>query len=145
MSGAFRTEQDILATNFAANGRRWIRLGDIAHVTRGPADPAQPMFRVNGRDAISLAIAINAQRRDVLAMGHNASSRRWEITATLPIGIEAALVADQTVVPSTRSTIHGRCGGRGDHPRRQPGELLARAGAVVALPFRWCWRQSSRR
>ena len=48
VSGAFRSEQDILAVNFVANGRM-IRLGDIAHVTRGPADPAQPMFRVNGR------------------------------------------------------------------------------------------------
>src|SRR5262249_42637759 len=41
VSGAFRSEQDILAVNFVANGRM-IRLSDIAHVTRAPADPAQP-------------------------------------------------------------------------------------------------------
>ncbi len=57
VSGAFRSEQDVLAVNFVANDRI-IRLSDIAHVTRGPADPAQPMFRVNGRDAIGLAIAM---------------------------------------------------------------------------------------
>ena len=51
VSGAFGSEQDILAINFAANGRL-IRLGDIAEVRRGYADPPQPMFRVNGKPAI---------------------------------------------------------------------------------------------
>jgi multidrug efflux pump len=57
VSGTFQSEQDLLAVNFVANGET-IRLGDIALVTRGPADPAQPMFRVKGRDAIGLAIAM---------------------------------------------------------------------------------------
>jgi multidrug efflux pump subunit AcrB len=96
VSGAFRSEQDILATNFSANGRM-IRLGDIARVTRGPADPAQPMFRVNGQDAIGLAIAMR-KGGDVLAMGHAVKQAMAEITADLPIGIEPSLVADQTVV-----------------------------------------------
>ena len=47
ISGAFQTEQDLLAVNFVAKNGRMIRLGDIARVTRGPADPAQPMFGVN--------------------------------------------------------------------------------------------------
>jgi multidrug efflux pump len=49
VSGAFRSEKDILDVNFVAKNGRMIRLDDIAHVTRGPADPAQPMFRVNGK------------------------------------------------------------------------------------------------
>ncbi len=93
VSGAFHSEQDILAVNFAANGRM-IRLGDIAHVTRGPADPAQPMFRVNGHDAIGLAIAMR-KGGDVLALGRNVARAMTEITAKLPIGIEPTLVADQ--------------------------------------------------
>ena len=40
VSGAFRSEQDVLAVNFVAQNGRIIRLGDIARVTRGPADPA---------------------------------------------------------------------------------------------------------
>ena len=40
-----------------------IRLGDIAHVTRGHADPPQPLFRVNGQDGIGLAIAMRDGRR----------------------------------------------------------------------------------
>jgi multidrug efflux pump subunit AcrB len=95
VSGAFRSEQDILAVNFAANGRM-IRLGDIARVTRGPADPAQPMFRVNGRDAIGLAIAMR-KGGDVLTLGRNVERAMTEIAAKLPVGIEPTLVADQPV------------------------------------------------
>ncbi len=69
VSGAFRSEQDILSVNFVSNGRI-IRLGDIAHVIRGPADPAQPVFRVNGHDGIGLAIAMR-KGGDVLALGRN--------------------------------------------------------------------------
>jgi multidrug efflux pump len=93
VSGAFQSEQDILAVNFVANGRI-IRLGDIAHVTRGPADPAQPMFRVNGRDGIGLAIAMR-KGGDVLALGRNVAQAMTEITANLPVGVEPTLVADQ--------------------------------------------------
>jgi multidrug efflux pump subunit AcrB len=95
VSGAFRSEQDILAVNFVANGKI-IRLGDIAHVTRGPADPAQPMFRINGRDAIGLAIAMR-KGGDVLALGRNVGRAMTDITAGLPAGIEPTLVANQPV------------------------------------------------
>ena len=95
VSGAFRSERDILNVNFVANGRM-IRLGDIARVTRGPADPAQPMFRVNGKDGIGLAIAMR-KGGDVLALGRNVEHAMTEIKANLPVGIEPALVADQPV------------------------------------------------
>ena len=96
VSGAFRSEQDVLAVNFVAKNGRIIRLGDIAHVTRGPADPAQPMFRVNGRQGIGLAIAMR-KGGDVLALGRNVEHAMAEITANLPVGIEPTLVADQPV------------------------------------------------
>ena len=73
ISGAFRSEQDVLDVNFAANGRM-IRLGDIARVTRGPADPAQPIFRVNGQDAIGLAVSMR-KGGDVLTLGNNVKRR----------------------------------------------------------------------
>jgi multidrug efflux pump len=95
VSGAFRSEQDVLAVNFVANGRI-IRLGDIARVSRGPADPAQPIFRVNGKEAIGLAIAMR-KGSDVLALGHNVAVAMTEITANLPVGIEPTLVANQPV------------------------------------------------
>ena len=96
VSGAFRSERDVLAVNFVAQNSRIIRLGDIARVTRGPADPAQPMFRVNGRNGIGLAIAMRTGG-DVLALGRNIEQAMTEITANLPVGIEPTLVADQPV------------------------------------------------
>ena len=95
VSGSFRTEQDLLAVNFAVNGRM-IPLGDIARVTRGLADPPQPVFRVNGQDAIGLAIAMR-QGGDVLTLGRDVEYSMAEILGDLPVGIEAHLVADQPV------------------------------------------------
>jgi multidrug efflux pump subunit AcrB len=95
VSGAFESEQDILAVNFVANGRM-IRLEDIGHVTRGPADPAQPIFRVNGQDGIGIAIAMRTGG-DVLALGRNVAQAMTEITQDLPVGIEPTLIADQPV------------------------------------------------
>ena len=95
VSGAFNSEQDILAVNFVTNGRM-IRLGDIAHLTRGPADPVQPMFRVNGRDGIGLAIAMR-KGGDVVALGSNLAQAVKKITANLPVGIEPTLIANQPV------------------------------------------------
>src|SRR5215470_15633757 len=93
VSGAFESEQDILAINFVANGRL-IRLRDIAQVRRAYADPPQPMFRVNGKPAIGIAIAMR-EGGDILTLGRNIEQAMREIRADLPIGIEPVLVADQ--------------------------------------------------
>ena len=95
VSGDFRSERDILAVNFVANGRM-IRLSDIAVVRRRYSDPPQPMFRVNGEPAIGLAIAMR-DGGDVLALGNDIARTMAEIRANLPVGIEPKLVADQPV------------------------------------------------
>jgi multidrug efflux pump subunit AcrB len=101
VSGAFESELDILAVNIASNGRL-IRLSDIAEVRRVYVDPPQPMFRVNGKPAIGLAIAMRSGG-DILALGRNIQRTMDEITADLPLGIEPTLVADQSSV--VRSAI----------------------------------------
>ena len=69
VSGSFESEQDIANVNFAVGGRM-LRLADIATVRRGYSDPPQPMFRVNGKPAIGLAIAMR-DGGDILALGEN--------------------------------------------------------------------------
>ena len=96
VSGAFESEQDILAVNFVANGRL-IRLRDIAQVHRAYADPPQPMFRVNGKPAIGIAISMR-EGGDILTLGRNIEQAMREIRADLPLGIEPILVADQPFV-----------------------------------------------
>jgi multidrug efflux pump subunit AcrB len=95
VSGAFRSEQDLLDVNFAV-GERMLRLGDIAQIRRGLADPPQPMFRVNGQPALGLAIVMR-DGGDILALGKNIKETMAGIVAELPIGIEATRVADQPV------------------------------------------------
>jgi multidrug efflux pump subunit AcrB len=101
VSGAFDSELDILAVNIASNGRL-VRLGDIAEVRRVYVDPPQPMFRVNGKPAIGVAIAMR-DGGDILALGRNLRQTLDDIVADLPMGIEPVLVADQSFV--VRSAI----------------------------------------
>ena len=99
VSGAFTSENDILDVNFLSNGRL-IRLRDVATVRRGFSDPPQPMFRVNGKPAIGLAIAMR-DGGDILALGRNVKQAVGEAVANLPLGIDATLVSDQPVVVRT--------------------------------------------
>lgn len=93
VSGAFASERDILDVNFVAGGRM-LRLRDLAEVRRDYADPPQPLFRVNGEPAIGLAIAMRPGG-DILALGKNIAAEMARISADLPLGIQAHLVADQ--------------------------------------------------
>jgi multidrug efflux pump subunit AcrB len=95
VSGSFENEADILATNFNVGGRL-VRLGDIATVRRGFADPPQPMFRVNGKPAIGLGIAMR-DGGDILALGKNVTAAMNEVTTEMPLGVTPVLVADQAV------------------------------------------------
>ena len=99
VSGAFRSEADLLDVNFLSNGRL-IRLRDIATVRRAYSDPPQPMFRVNGKPAIGLAIAMR-DGGDILTLGRNVKTAIDESVANLPLGIDASLVSDQPVVVQT--------------------------------------------
>ena len=101
ISGAIRSEQDVLDINFVAGGRM-LRLSDIAQVRRGFADPPQTLFRVNGEPAIGLAIAMR-DGGDILALGQNIKKAMAELEAELPLGITPRLVADQAV--TVRSAI----------------------------------------
>jgi multidrug efflux pump subunit AcrB len=94
VSGAFDNERDIENVNLVM-GDRVVRLGDIAEVKRGFVDPPTPMFRVNGKPAIGLAISMRDQA-DILALGRNVRAEMDRIRAELPVGIEPVLVADQS-------------------------------------------------
>jgi multidrug efflux pump len=93
VSGAFASEKDILALNFDVGGRN-VRLADIAEVRREYSDPPDPMFRINGKPGLGLAISMR-DGGDVLALGENIHHTMEELKADLPIGIEPTMVANQ--------------------------------------------------
>ena len=96
VTGSFDNERDIENVNIVA-GDRIYRLGDIATVKRGFVDPPTPMFRVNGKPAIGLAISMR-ERADILALGRNVRAAVADIRAGLPVGVEPVLVADQSSI-----------------------------------------------
>ena len=96
VTGAFRSENDLLDVNFPSNGRL-IRLRDIAEVRRSLSDPPQPMFRMNGKPAIGLAVAMR-EGGDILALGENVRKAIDSGMIDLPLGIDVTLVSDQPVV-----------------------------------------------
>jgi multidrug efflux pump subunit AcrB len=96
VSGKFQSEEDLKQINFSV-GSRMLRLSDIAMIKRGYADPPQPIFRVNGKDAIGLATSMR-QGGDILALEKNLSTAFAQIKTDLPIGIETHLVANQPKV-----------------------------------------------
>ncbi len=102
VSGSFHSVEDVRNVSFVANGRL-VRLSDIAEVRRGYSDPPKPLFRVNGKPAIGLAISMR-EGGDVLALGRNVTAKMDFIVGDLPIGIDAILVSDQPQVVASAIT-----------------------------------------
>lgn len=96
VSGRFASENDLRQINFAV-GNTMLRLSDMATITRGYADPPQPLFRVNGKNAIGLAVSMRTGG-DILALEKNLDKAFEELKATLPVGIETFLVSNQPKV-----------------------------------------------
>jgi multidrug efflux pump subunit AcrB len=96
VTGRFKSEQDLRRVNFVFGGKM-LQLSDIATITRGYADPPQPIFRVNGKEAIGLALSMRTGG-DILALEKNLAETMKELTADLPVGIEPFLVSNQPEV-----------------------------------------------
>ncbi|WP_223588886.1 efflux RND transporter permease subunit [Pseudomonas sp. A-R-19] len=95
-SGKFASEKDLAEVNLKLNDR-YYRLADIAEISRGYVDPASPEFRINGKPAIGLAIAMQ-KGGNVQAFGKALHTRIEQLTADLPVGVGIYNVSDQAVV-----------------------------------------------
>lgn len=93
VSGAFDSVERIRDTDLLINGRHF-RLGDIAVVKRGLADPPSPRMRVAGKDAIGVGVVM-AKGGDVMQLGENLTTEMARLKNDLPAGIDVHVVADQ--------------------------------------------------
>src|SRR5690606_22111268 len=93
VDGAFASIDDIRALPVRA-GDRTLRLGDVADVYRGNADPAAPRMRFMGQDAIGIGVALR-EGGDILALGETLAAEAVRLQATLPLGMELHKVSDQ--------------------------------------------------
>jgi multidrug efflux pump len=93
VSGDFRSVASIREIGIQADGRLF-RLGDIATIHRGFAEPPAPRMRVQGQDAIGIAIAMN-RGGDVIRLGDRLHAEAERLQKQLPLGIDLHVVADQ--------------------------------------------------
>jgi multidrug efflux pump len=93
VTGQFDSVEDIAAFPIRA-GDRTVRLGDIAQVRRGFADPASPKMRFMGEDAIGIAVAMK-NGGDILKLGKALDDEFARLQETLPAGMELRKVSDQ--------------------------------------------------
>ena len=93
VSGEFDSVAEIRDFPIHAGGRT-LRLGDIAEVKRGFADPAAPKMRFMGQDAIGLAVAMK-DGGDIIELGEALDTTFERLQLTLPLGMELRKVSDQ--------------------------------------------------
>ena len=75
-------------------GDRSFRLGDVADVRRGFADPAAPRMRFMGENAIGIAVSMRSGG-DILKLGEVLDAEFARLQETLPVGMTLAKVSDQ--------------------------------------------------
>ena len=94
VEGAFNSSEQLRDMPIrAANGTQ-LRLGDIADIHLGYADPAQVKVRHNGEDSIALGISM-AKGGDIIALGQALQLAVVDIEANLPAGMKLVQVQDQ--------------------------------------------------
>ncbi len=98
IEGGFDAAETLRAVSLRAGGKSF-RLGDVAEVRRGYADPAQPLFRWQGQPAIGLALTMT-KGGDILALGERLKAETAQLTATLPVGMGLHQAANQPEVVS---------------------------------------------
>ncbi|MDR3386296.1 MAG: efflux RND transporter permease subunit [Rudaea sp.] len=92
-SGAFDSVDAIRNISIRANDRLF-RLGDVAEIKRGYADPPQPRMRYDGKNALGIAVSMR-DGGDIIALGHDLDGAVTRIRPTLPVGLDLDRVADQ--------------------------------------------------
>ena len=93
VSGQFASEDSLRDINLRVNDR-FFRLSDVAEISRGYEDPPSALFRVDGKPAIGLAIAMRPNA-NLLHFGEDLKARMRLVEAKLPIGVGIHLVSDQ--------------------------------------------------
>ena len=93
VSGTLSSAEEVANLAVRVDGKT-VRVGDIAKVSRGYADPAEFKMRFNGKDVVSLGLTMN-KTGDVLDLGEALRAEMDRIRAELPVGASVEQVADQ--------------------------------------------------
>ena len=103
--GTYKTLDDLAdQLLFATSGKQY-RLGDIARVERGYAEPPQTMMRVDGRRAVGIGISTEAGV-DVVKVGAKIDGVLASLTRQMPVGMElTVLYPENRIAREANSTF----------------------------------------
>ncbi len=96
MTGKFNDLAQIRATPINVGGKIF-RLGDIATVKQGYADPRQPQMYFDGQPAIGIAVSM-VDGGNILSLGKSLDKTIGVLRHNLPLGIEIHQVSNQPQV-----------------------------------------------
>ncbi|MGZ8217957.1 efflux RND transporter permease subunit [Methylomagnum sp.] len=96
ITGTLATVDEVANLALRVNGAS-LRVGDVAAVRRGYAEPAEFKMRFKGKEVVGLGITMNPSG-DVLAMGKALQAEMARIQGELPVGVTIEQVADQPKV-----------------------------------------------
>jgi len=102
VSGALDSVDKVRETDLLINARHF-KLGDIAQVSRSLSDPPSPQMRVGGQQAIGMGVVMD-KGGNVIQLGESLRKEMQRISATLPVGIQLHVVANQPAV--VQDSIH---------------------------------------
>ena len=94
IDGQFKTEDQLRAMPIRGSSGQQVKLGDIATVKRGYADPAVVKVQHQGKPVIALGVSM-AKGGDIIALGKALEVATARIEKTLPAGVTLAQVQDQ--------------------------------------------------
>ena len=90
-AGTYKGLDDISNQMLTAASGKQYRLGDIARVERGYADPPQTLMRVDGRRAVGIGILTEAQV-DVVKTGEKITRVLDGLTRQMPVGMDLTVL-----------------------------------------------------
>jgi multidrug efflux pump len=103
VSGGFDNVARVRDADLSINGQQ-LRLGDIAKVSRGLADPPSPRMHVGGVPAIGIGVVMD-KGGNVIDLGENLKQAMKKISAELPAGVDVHVVANQPEVVKGSITL----------------------------------------
>lgn len=89
--GTYENLDDLRNQLLMASSGKQYRLGDVARVEQRYVEPPQTLMRVDGRRAVGIGIATEAEA-DVSAVGREVGRIVDELTARMPIGLEMTVL-----------------------------------------------------
>lgn len=103
--GTYRSLDDIADQLLISTSGKQYRLGDIARVERGYAEPPRTLMRVDGRRAVGIGISTEA-RVDVVKTGRKIEHVLSDLTRRMPVGMElTVLYPENRIAREANSTF----------------------------------------